>query len=75
MFPATGKVGHDDLVVWFNGGPGCSSLTGVLTEEGPVKFTNVTHKAEPKPYSWTNKTNMIWVAQPAGAGFSRAHQK
>ena len=75
MFPATEKVGHDDLVVWFNGGPGCSSLTGVLTEEGPVKFNNVTHKAEPNPYSWTNLTNMIWVDQPAGTGFSRGQPK
>lgn len=75
LFPATEKVGHDDLVVWFNGGPGCSSLTGVLTEEGPVKFNNVTHKAEPNPYSWTNLTNVIWVDQPAGTGFSRGKPK
>lgn len=75
LFPATGKVGHDDLVVWFNGGPGCSSLSGVLAEEGPVKLNNVTGKVEFNKFSWTNLTNMLWVDQPVGTGFSRGKAK
>lgn len=75
MFPATGDVGKDDLVIWFNGGPGCSSLSGVMVEEGPLKIDSVTHEAKQNPYSWTNLTNMLWIDQPVGTGFSRGEAK
>lgn len=71
MVPATGDVGVNDFVIWFNGGPGCSSLSGILGEEGPVKMDPVTYVAKSNPYSWTNLTNMMWVDQPAGTSFSR----
>lgn len=75
MFPATGDVGHDDFVIWFNGGPGCSSLSGVLAEEGPFKIDGKTHVPHKNQYAWTNLTNMLWVEQPVGTGFSRGAAK
>lgn len=60
------------LIVWFNGGPGCSSLIGMMTGNGPLKFEfNSTDVAE-NPNSWTKLGNVLYVDQPAGTGFSTA---
>jgi serine carboxypeptidase-like clade II len=67
------------LVMWLNGGPGCSSLGGGLMEENgpwqpvPGKGTNVTLQAN--PWSWHNVANMIYVESPAGVGFSFSDDK
>jgi carboxypeptidase D len=53
-----------------NGGPGCSSLGGLLQENGPFLWQEGTYRPTPNPYSWVNLTNMVWVDQPAGTGFS-----
>ncbi|XP_031476766.1 serine carboxypeptidase-like 45 [Nymphaea colorata] len=57
------------LVIWFNGGPGCSSVgVGAFTENGPFRPSgNILVR---NAYSWNTEANMLYVETPAGVGFS-----
>jgi len=67
----------DPLALWFNGGPGCSSLEGFLEELGPLHIlepvpatgTPLLYK---NPYSWTRIANVMFIEAPACVGFSYA---
>ncbi|KAL8915655.1 MAG: hypothetical protein Q9172_006797 [Xanthocarpia lactea] len=56
--------------VWLNGGPGCSSLTGLTYENGPLQFNERTTVPSPNPYSWTKLANVLYIDQPPGTGYS-----
>ncbi|KAF4811805.1 Carboxypeptidase Y-like protein A [Colletotrichum siamense] len=64
---------HDEqdapLMIWFQGGPGGSSLHGMLYENGPCLSDGV-NGTEFNPNSWTEHFNIIYLDQPAGVGFS-----
>ncbi|XAR61978.1 hypothetical protein NMG60_11016541 [Bertholletia excelsa] len=65
----------DPLLVWFSGGPGCSSFVGFIYEIGPLYFDAVqTDASLPKlvmnPNSWSQGANIIFVDFPVGTGFS-----
>ncbi|OQR83472.1 serine protease family S10 [Achlya hypogyna] len=57
------------LVLWLNGGPGCSSLNGLFTEVGPF-VVNGDLTLTANPYAWTRKANIVFVESPVGVGFS-----
>ncbi|TMW66292.1 hypothetical protein Poli38472_004057 [Pythium oligandrum] len=59
----------DPLVVWLQGGPGCSSVMAFLTENGPCTIKRDL-TTELNPHSWTNNANMLWLDQPTDVGFS-----
>ncbi|ORY83856.1 Alpha/Beta hydrolase protein [Protomyces lactucae-debilis] len=60
---------HDPLVLWLNGGPGCSSIGyGLLTEHGPCLIVDKTTKRNEN--SWNNVANMLYVDEPADTGYS-----
>ncbi|KKK12055.1 putative serine carboxypeptidase (CpdS) [Aspergillus rambellii] len=69
-FPSENPKATDEITIWLNGGPGCSSLDGLLQENGPFLWQSGTYKPIRNPYSWTNLTNVVYVDQPAGTGFS-----
>jgi len=57
------------LVFWTNGGPGCSGLIGFMTEQGPFR-PDADGNLLPNPYAWNKISNMVFLEQPVGVGFS-----
>ena len=57
------------LTFWTNGGPGCSGLIGFLTEQGPFRPTQ-DGQILMNPYAWNKISNMVFLEQPVGVGFS-----
>jgi len=65
-----GSPENDPVVIWFNGGPGCSSMLGFMSENGPWVINDNSTVIERNPHPWTAKANMLWIESPAGVGFS-----
>ncbi|EQC32660.1 hypothetical protein SDRG_09636 [Saprolegnia diclina VS20] len=57
------------LVLWLNGGPGCSSLNGFFTELGPF-VVNSDLSLTRNPYAWNRHVNVLFLESPSGVGFS-----
>jgi len=71
------------LLLWLNGGPGCSSLDGYIYENGPFELPfyipssgesteeylkNL--KLSKRKNRWTKLYNVMWLESPVGVGFS-----
>mmetsp|Transcript_35831 Transcript_35831/g.43273 ORF Transcript_35831/g.43273 Transcript_35831/m.43273 type:complete len:567 (-) Transcript_35831:245-1945(-) len=57
------------VVLWLNGGPGSSSILGMLQEQGPL-LINSTGGLMENPYAWTTLVNLLVLESPAGVGYS-----
>jgi len=58
------------LSIWMNGGPGSSSMIGLLTENGPCNINVDSNSTTLNPWSWNNEVNMLFIDQPNQVGFS-----
>ncbi|EEF33996.1 serine carboxypeptidase, putative [Ricinus communis] len=59
------------LILWLNGGPGCSSIAyGEAEEIGPFHIQRDGKTLYLNPYSWNQVANLLFVDSPVGVGFS-----
>ncbi|KAL4768318.1 Alpha/Beta hydrolase protein [Aspergillus nidulans var. acristatus] len=58
------------LSIWMNGGPGSSSMIGLMQENGPCRVNIDSNSTELNPWSWNNYVNMLYIDQPNQVGFS-----
>ncbi|GJT02855.1 serine carboxypeptidase-like protein 40 [Tanacetum coccineum] len=59
------------LLLWLNGGPGCSSLAyGAMQELGPFRVNSDGKTLYRNEFAWNQVANVLFVESPAGVGFS-----
>ncbi|KAK3829125.1 MAG: pheromone-processing carboxypeptidase kex1 [Benniella sp.] len=59
---------NNKLIIWLNGGPGCSSADGYFLETGPLRF--VDKKLTINKGGWHEFANVVFLDQPVGTGLS-----
>ena len=62
----------DPVVIWFNGGPGCSSMLAFMQENGPFAINDGEDFIVTNPEPWNKRANVLWLESPAGVGWSVA---
>ncbi|XP_057958558.1 serine carboxypeptidase-like 40 [Malania oleifera] len=58
------------LLLWLNGGPGCSSLMGAMQELGPFRVHSDGNTLYRNKFTWNKAANILFLETPAGVGFS-----
>jgi carboxypeptidase C (cathepsin A) len=77
------------LVIWTNGGPGCSAMEAATTENGPLSLFDIkesctlnnnggqcdyTLQLSSNQYAWNAHANMVYVDQPRFVGNSGGNE-
>ncbi|GKU91743.1 hypothetical protein SLEP1_g5569 [Rubroshorea leprosula] len=69
--PEKSRPTSKPLVLWLNGGPGCSSIAyGASEEVGPFRVQSDGKTLSLNPYAWNKEANLLFLDSPAGVGFS-----
>ncbi|KAK0711425.1 Alpha/Beta hydrolase protein [Lasiosphaeris hirsuta] len=69
FFESRNDPKNDPVVLWLNGGPGCSSLTGLFLELGPSSIDKKL-KLINNEFSWNANASVIFLDQPVNVGYS-----
>ncbi|XP_012465916.1 serine carboxypeptidase-like 34 [Gossypium raimondii] len=71
FFEATSEPQKRPLLLWLNGGPGCSSIGyGQAEELGPFFPKKDQQTLKLNPHRWNKAANLLFVESPVGVGFS-----
>jgi len=70
LFRSRGSPASDPLVIWLTGGPGCASEVALFYENGPYTINNDL-SLNSNAQAWNKVSNLLYVDQPVGTGFSR----
>jgi len=69
FFESRNDPANDPVTLWLNGGPGCSSMTGLFMELGPASI-NSHIKPDYNKFSWNSNSSVIFLDQPVNVGYS-----
>ena len=73
FFPAENGNKSAPLILWLQGGPGSSSMYGLLKENGPF-LADVDQNGHPfvrsNPHRWSANYSVLYIDNPVGTGFS-----
>uniref|UniRef100_A0A7S3K994 Carboxypeptidase n=1 Tax=Euplotes crassus TaxID=5936 RepID=A0A7S3K994_EUPCR len=75
LVESLGDPANDPILMWFNGGPGCSSMLGFMQENGPCIIDDGENFVKENPFPWNEKANVLYLEAPAGVGYSFARNK
>ena len=85
FFGTQDKNASAPLIIWTNGGPGCTAMEGATTEHGPLSLFDIkeacsnggptskcdyTGQLSANAYAWNKHANVVYLDQPKNVGYS-----